>query len=217
MVYLKRSNFGKFWPIARKGTAYVAKSNHNVNESMPLIVIIRDVLGFVKNKKELKKIINEKQIKINGKEIKEINYPVCLFDVLSLGNLKKSYRVILSEKKKYELEEVSEKESKSRPYKILNKKIVGGNKVQLNLTAGKNIISKEKANIGDTIVLDFENKILEIVSIKKGANAMVIKGKHIGNKGIIEDVIERGGKKLVKLKLEKEKINVWIKNVIAIK
>jgi len=217
MAYLKRSNFGKFWPIARKGTAYVARSKHNVNESLPLIVVIRDVLGFVKNKKELKKIINEKQIKINGKEIREVNYPICLFDILSLRDSKKSYRVILSEKKKYELEEVSEKESNSRPYKVLNKKIVSGNKIQFNLTTGKNIISKDKINIGDTIILDFENKILETISIKKGTKAIVIHGKHIGNKGVIEEVIERGGKKLVKLKLENEKINVWIKNVIAIK
>ena len=33
MAYLKRNNFGKFWPIPRKGTTYVTVSSHNKTES----------------------------------------------------------------------------------------------------------------------------------------------------------------------------------------
>ena len=151
MAYLKRNNFGKFWPIPRKGTTYVAVSSHNKKESIPLIIVMRDILKLVKTKKELRKLINEKQIKINGKEIRETNYPICLFDVLALDTLGKNYKAVLSEKKKFVFEEISGKEAKSKPYKVLSKKILAKGNVQLNLMYGKNIISKEKVNIGDSI------------------------------------------------------------------
>lgn len=217
MAYLNRNNFGKFWPIPRKGTTYVAVASHNRKEAMPLIIVMRDVLKLVKNNKELKKLINERQIKINGKDIKEVNYPVSLFDVLGLDGLKKNYKMVLLKNKKYSFEEVSGKETSSRPYKVMDKKILSNKEVQLNLMYGKNLIYNDKANVGDSIILDFEDKVIKIVQIKKGENAMVLEGKHAGNSGKIEEVIERGGKKLVKIKSsDGEKINVWIKNIIAV-
>ena len=133
-----------------------------------------------------------------------------------IDTLGKNYKAVLSEKKKFVFEEISGKEAKSKPYKVLSKKILAKGNVQLNLMYGKNIISKEKVNIGDSMILDFENKIVKIIPLKKGSNAIVIEGKHAGNKGQIEEVIERGGKKLVKIKNKTDKINVWIKNIIAV-
>jgi small subunit ribosomal protein S4e len=224
MVYLNRNNFGKFWPIARKGSKYVTRSSHNLGESVPLMVVMRDILKLVRTKKELKKLINEKQVKINGKLIQVVNYPICLFDVLSLEGLKKNYKMILSENKRFGFEEIADKDAKSRVYKVLNKKILSKGVVQLNLNNGKNILSKEKIGIGDGIVLDFAGKVLDVVKLKKGSNAVVIEGKHAGDKGKIEGVIERGGKKLVKIKLNDgsdvksgsgESVNVWVKNVMV--
>ncbi|MBD3252460.1 hypothetical protein GF386_01895, partial [Candidatus Pacearchaeota archaeon] len=105
-MHLKRNKIEKFWPIPRKGTKYLAIPKHNHKDSIPLIIIMRDLLGLVRNKKELKKIINEKKIKINNKEIRETNYPVSLFDVLSLESIGKNYKAILSENKKMFFHEV---------------------------------------------------------------------------------------------------------------
>ena len=90
-------------------------------------------------------MLNEKQILINHKEIRETNYPVCLFDVLKIG--KKNYRASLSKNKKIIFDEVSDKDAETKPYKIVDKKILGGGKVQINLIQGKNIISDEKVNV----------------------------------------------------------------------
>ena len=98
MAYIKRQKIGKFWPIPRKGTKYLAVSTHNKRSSIPLVVVMRDILELVRNSKELKKALNEKKVMINSKKIKEINYPVGLFDVISVNG--KNYRAVLSEKKK---------------------------------------------------------------------------------------------------------------------
>lgn len=215
-MYLKRNKTEKFWSIPRKGTKYLAVAKHNHAESIPLVVALRDVLKIVKNKKELKSALNEKQIKINSKEIRETNYPISLFDVLTLVNAKKSYRAVLSKNRKMVFEEVAEKDSKTKIFKLLNKKMLPGKTVQFNLNHGKNIISKEKVNIGDSILLNIEdNKILKIIPMEKGKHAYVIKGKHIGQEGKIEDIVERGGKQIAKITVNDERINVWLKNLIV--
>ena len=97
----------------------------------------------------------------------------------------------------------------------MGKKILGKDKIQLNLSDGRNILTKEKADVGDSVVFNFkQNKIEKIIKMEKGKKGFVVKGKHIGVKGKIEDIIERGGKKIAEIKDDK-KINVWIKNVIV--
>ena len=219
-MHLKRKTVENFWSIPRKGTKYVAVPLHNQREALPLVIVIRDMLNLVRNTKELKKLLYDKQISVNHKLVHETNYPISLFDIISLPAEKKNYRAILSPNKKLILEEVHEKEANIKVYKVLNKKILEGKMIQLNLMHGKNIISKEKVNTGDSIAFDLkDNKVSKIIPMEKGREAFVIKGKHAGISGKINDIVERGGKKIAKISIEgeKDKLNVWIENIIVMK
>jgi len=216
-MHFKRKTIGKFWPIARKGTKYIAVPNHNQYDSLPLVVVIRDLLKLVRTTKELKKLLYEKKVKINEKIIRETNYPISLFDILKLEDMKKSYKAVLSKEKKLVVEEISDKEAHQKIYKVMNKTVLGEKKIQLNLIQGRNIISKEKINTGDSIVYDLkENKIIKIIPMEKGRTAFVNKGKHSGISGKINEIVERGGKKIAKIQIGQEKLNVWIKNITVI-
>jgi small subunit ribosomal protein S4e len=215
-MHINRNNVSKSWPIPRKsGTKYLAVSTHNVRESIPLIVIMRDILKLVRTAKEMKKIINERQVKINGKEIRTIKYPVGLLDVISL-NSGKNYKSVIGKNKKYLFEEVTGKESETKYIKITGKKILSKNETQLNLIDGRNIISKEDAKTGDSLLFNFNsNKIEKIIKMEKGKKGLIFKGKHASKFGNIEKIVERGGKLLAEIKADDEKINVWIKNIIV--
>ena len=216
-MHLKRSNVEKFWPVARKGTRFLARPSHNQSDSLPLVVVMRDMFKFVNNKKELQRIIYEKQILVNNKLIHETNYPLGLFDIISLPKFNKNYRAVFSENKKMIFEEISDKETKTKILKVINKKMLPSKKIQLNLMHGWNLISKEKVNVGDSVIVNLEDKkIIRIIPLEKGKNVFVIKGKHMGKNGKIEDIMVRGGKKLVKILSNGEKINVWTKNIIVI-
>ena len=217
-MYTKRNKAPKNWPIPRKGTKFVAVPTHNQKTSIPLVIVAREMLKVVQTAKELKKLINEKQIKINGKDVKSINYPINLFDTLSLKDSKKHYRAILSSTKKFSFIEVPEKETLTKTYKIIGKKILPGKKVQLNLMEGFNVITTEKAKVGDSVILSFkDNKIQKVIPIEKGKNVYVFAGKHIGNKGKVNEIISKGDKSIALVKTEnKEEVNVWVKNLIAI-
>ncbi len=215
MAYLKRNKIGNFWPIPRKGTKYLALAKHNQNESIPLIVVLRDILKLVGNKKELKRALNEKQILINHKRVRETNYPVCLFDIMSVG--KKHYRANLSESKKMNFQEVQDKDSETKTYKVLSRKKLSGGKIQLNLMQGKNILSNEKSETGDSVLLNLkDNKIVKTIHLEKGKTAFAVMGKHLGKSGKILEIMERGGKKIAKIECKGERINVWTKNIILI-
>ena len=203
---------GKFWPVAKKGTKYVAKSSHNNSNSVPLAVLMRDVLKLVRTTKELKKVLNEKQIKVSGKEIRDTNYPIGLFDMITAGD--KTFRVILGGNKKFKMEE--SKDDGTKVIKIVGKKNLGKKGIQFNLMDGRNVLSNEKANVGDSVIYNYNDaKISKIIKMDKGSEGFVIKGKHAGIRGKIVDIVEQGGKKIAVINDDKEKINVWVKNVIA--
>ena len=211
-MHKNRNNINVFWPVKRKGTKYISISSHNESDSIPLVVLIRDFCKLVKTKAELKKLLNEKKIKINDKIIRDVNYPLSLFDIVDFDN--KKFRMTISENKKFKLDE--ENNDLSKVIKIIGKKNLGKNKIQFNLMDGRNIISNSKASVGDSVVYDYKNKkIVKFIKMEKGNDAFVIAGKHIGVKGKIKDIVELGGKKIAIIEKNKEKINVWIKNLIV--
>ena len=215
-MHLTRKNIGNFWPIRRKGTKYIAVSTHDQSESIPLLVVMRDILHLVQNKKELKKLIFEKQIVINHKEIRETNFPLLLFDILSLPLMEKNYKAVLNEHKKMIFKEVNEKETEKKIFKVIGKKILAGNKVQVNLLHGRNVFLNENVQVDDSVVYNLKKGAIEkVIKMEKGNHAYVLKGKHSGAEGKIEALIEHGGKKLVRIISSDKKINVWTKNVIV--
>jgi len=215
-MHLKRKNINKFWPINKTGTKYLAVACHEKNNSIPLIVFLRDVLKLVKSKKELKPILNKKKIIVNGNIIKEPNYPLLLYDCLSFPEIKKHYRIILLNKK-LSYEEINEKESIEKIYKVINKKVLIGKKIQLNLIGGKNILTNEKINVGDFILLNNkDNKLIKIISLKNNVKVMVVKGKHIGKEGVIISIEKAGENTIAKLKTKDGELNVNVSNLYVI-
>ncbi|HEA46767.1 MAG TPA: hypothetical protein ENH99_03215, partial [Candidatus Pacearchaeota archaeon] len=96
-MYLKRQKVPKSWPIFRKGTKYVVRPLSNLGNGIPVLVILRDSLKIAQTRKEAKRMINSKNVLLNGKPIKEERSSVLLFDTITLVPMKKSYRLGLSQ------------------------------------------------------------------------------------------------------------------------
>ena len=216
-MHVNRKNIGNFWPIPRTGTKYLAVSTHNQTSSIPLIVIMRDILHLVQTKKELKKLLSEKQVMVNHNIIRETNYGVSLFDSINIPLIKKNYTASLNEHKKMIFNETSEKSCEKRVFKVIGKKKLAGNTMQINLLSGRNARTKEDVSVDDSILYNTKtNTVEKIIKMSASKKAYVIKGKHIGTSGTIESIIEQGGKKLVIIKTHGQTpISVWIKNVIV--
>jgi len=213
---MKRLNAPDFWPIEKKTKKYIITPSpgpHKKYECIPLGVFIRDFLGYAKNLKEVKEILNKSLVKVDGIVRKEYKFPIGLMDIVSIGN---EFYLIYPTKKGLSPIKISEDEAKSKLLKVMNKTIIKGNKIQLNLHDGKNIITDKKdIKTKDTVVFSLvDKKISDIYKYEKGAKVVVIKGNNMGKVGIIENINDKVG--LVTLQSENEKINVPIKYIFVI-
>ena len=214
MSHLKRQKAPKNWPIHRKGTKYVVRPNFNIEKGIPVLIILRDILKVAQNRKDVKKIINAKQILLNNKLVKDEKNNVLLFDILSIIPTKKFYRMELSDKGKFDIKEINIKDAGKKIAKIINKKIIKGKKVQLNLSDGRNFLSDLKCNVKDSVLINLEKKNIEtIIPLKEKAKAIVFEGKHAGEIGIINKLKN----KTAEVKIKNKNVEILIKQLMVIK
>ncbi len=208
-MHKTRNEISNLWPVARKGTRFVVTAIHNKGIGIPILIVLREIMKAGKTRSEVKRIICQEKVKINGKLIKDEKYPLVLFDILELEG--KKYKVIIKNKK-FSLEETKAEEKVS---KVIGKKILKDGKVQINLNDGRNFLSKEKINTGDSVVYNFVDKKIEnILSLKDNSNIIVIGGSHIGEEGKIEKINEKDSR--AEVKLGKEKLNLDLAMLMAI-
>ncbi len=213
-MHLKRQKAPKNWPIKRKGTAYVIRPESNLKKGIPLLVILRDILKIAQNRKEVKKALYEKNILVNGRYPKKEKAVVLLLDTLTIIPSNKNYRLTLSEKGKFDLEEIK-KEVNYKIAKITNKKILKGKKVQFNLSDGRNFLSNMNCRINDSVLINLkEKKIEKCLPLEEKSNVLVFAGKHSGARGIIKKLDLKN--KIAEIKTGKKEINVLIKQFMVI-
>jgi small subunit ribosomal protein S4e len=205
----------KNWPIHRKGTAYVVRPNFSESHGIPILIILRDILKVAHSRKEAKKAINHKFILVNQKEVEDEKNAMVLFDTISLVPSKKHYRLELSSNGKFQLEEIKESEIGKKVAKVMDKKILKGKKTQLNLSDGRNLLSDEKCNMNDSVIINVkEKKIEKCLPLKEKSNVVVFQGKHAGKRGVVKKVDSE--RKMVSISEKEGSIKVLIKQVIAI-
>lgn len=213
-MHLKRQKSPKRWPITRKGTTFVVRPKSKLNNGIPMLIILRDMLKLGENRREIKKAINVRNILLNTKPIIDDRIAVSLFDTITIVPEKKSYRLELNETGKFVVHEIKEAESGKKVAKIVDKKILNGGKVQLNMNDGSNFISDLKCNVNDSIVIDFKKKKAEkCLPMHEKAKVFVFDGKHTGKRGTIEKIDLKN--KMAEVNYKGSPLNVLIKQLIV--
>ena len=180
-MHLKRQKTAVNLPIPRKGTKYVARARSHINNSIPVVIALRDMLKLARTEKEVKKMIYQNLIKLNGRIVKDTRESVRLFNILEAD---KQYLLTLLPTGKFAFHEAKDKNN--RLCKVIGKHLIKGKKIQINLHDGTNIVTNENLSVGDSIYLDFNGKIKKKEQLGKGKEAFVFSGKYLGLKGKIE-------------------------------
>ncbi|MFC2162450.1 30S ribosomal protein S4e [Candidatus Altiarchaeota archaeon] len=171
----------KKWAVAPRGPHA---------ESIPLLSIVRDVIGYADNAREAKDIIRKSHISVNGRPEKDHKHGIGFMDVLSIPETKESYRVLTGSKGLY-LKDITAKEQNLKLLRVNKKTILSAGRIQLNLHDGTNIITDKKdVKVNDTLLVEIPSlKIKEKVEYAKGNFALIFKGRHGGKTGTITDVV----------------------------
>lgn len=198
---LKREPAPAFWPISRKSMTWVARTkpgSHPRNNSLPLVLVIREILGFAKTAREAIRIINNGKVKVDRVVRKDHRFPVGLMDILQIEGTPNFYRILPKHNAGLFPSLIEQKESEFKLCKITGKKIISQGKTQLNLHDGRNLIIQvreprpketEAYAVGGTIQLALrDQKIMGLIPFQKGAFGLVVDGQNLGLLGRIESI-----------------------------
>lgn len=159
---------------------------HIADESIPLLLVVRDILEYADNAREARRIIMDGLVLVDGKPKKDPSYAVGLMDVVEIPRTKEYFRVLPS-KNRFLLKPIDKKEAGIKPCKIIGKKVLKKGRIQLNLHDGSNILVEEdNYKTRDMVVLELpERRIKESVGFDKGSEGLIVRGRHRGESGRI--------------------------------
>ncbi|MHA1258986.1 MAG: 30S ribosomal protein S4e [Candidatus Heimdallarchaeaceae archaeon] len=178
--HLKRYVVSKHIPIQKKAYTYTVKPSagpHSADDCIPIAILLRDMFNYARNMSEVKRILHERNVMVDGKVRTDRKYPLGFMDVISF-------------------------ETKVKLCQIRNKTTIKNGLTQLNLHDGRNIVlSKDQSSMTnysthDTIKISLPDQtILEKYELKIGNYGFVTSGRWMGKHGIISEISEHGTSK----------------------
>jgi small subunit ribosomal protein S4e len=205
-MHQTRSEVIKALPLARKGTKYIVRASRHSTTSVPLLVAVRDMLKLANTSKEVKGMIHNKKLKINGKPALHLSDPISLFGSITAD---KTYLLTILPTGRFNFVETKDT---SRKLRITGKRVVRDGKTQYSLHDGTSVISDKNYNTGDTLILTHDNKISKHLGLDKGKEVFAISGSYIGREGKVQNL---EGKKIT-IKFDKEEVVLDKSHVIVI-
>jgi len=192
--HLKRITMPTTWPMQRKGSKFVTKPNpgpHSLKYGLSLGSLLKEILGYAENSVEIKHILNQGLVTVDGKKRADPKFPVGLMDVIKNEKTGEGYRVLLNTKAKLCLVPIPKDEFSVKPCKIARKTMISGKKLQVTLHDGRNLLADNaEYKVGDTIMIHLpDGEPKGHFRLGKGAFAIIINGKHTGEYGVIEEII----------------------------
>ncbi|ELY97509.1 30S ribosomal protein S4e [Natrialba chahannaoensis JCM 10990] len=188
----KRLSVPKSWPVERKTDVFTVKAGAGPHgeEGVPLVVLLRDVLGYVDSKKEARYALSEDSILVNGEPINDEQRPIGIFDIIAFPGREEFYRVFPDEGGRLALTEIDAESADSRLGKIAGKQQIPGGDTQLTLHDGTNVlIDEDDYSAKDSIVVDNDDKsIAAHFPYEEGALVTAVRGNHGGKIGEIAEI-----------------------------
>ena len=183
--HLKRYAAPRSWAIPRKTHVWAVRPHpgpHPKEKSIPLMVALRDILHIGETASEVRKVLAMREVFVDGKIRTDPKHPIGVMDTISIPKIKSHYRVMLNPRGKITLKMVQEPESKWKLARIMDKTIIKGGKVQLNMHDGRNIlVEKDGFKTGDVLKLSLpDQKVLERFPMQAESLAILTGGAHIG-------------------------------------
>jgi small subunit ribosomal protein S4e len=192
---VKRQRAPSFWKIRRKHGQFVVRARpgpHPNAVCYPLGILLRDVLRVGQTMDEVKGILNDGKVSVDGVVRRSIGWPVGLMDTIELIPLSQTFRLL--PKNRNLLVPVlltKQGETNLKLLRVTLKKTIKGNKTQYGFHDGNSLVVTEQYSVGDTCLVDLSSRqIKSHLLLKKDSVVLVTKGENAGAIGKIEEIRE---------------------------
>ena len=188
----KRLSVPNSWPVERKEQTYTVKAGAGPHgeDGVPVLIVLRDVLGYVDSKKEARYALEQDSVLVNGKALSDEQRPIGMFDILAFTEREEFYRVFPGEGGRLALTEIDADAAGSRLGKVTTKRQVAGGDTQLTLHDGTTLIANDDTiTQNDSVVVSNDDKsVVAHFSYEEGALVTAVRGAHAGRIGRIDEI-----------------------------
>ena len=187
----KRLSVPNSWPVERKTQKFTVKAGAGPHgeQGVPLLILLRDVLGYVDNRKEARYALNQNGILVNGDPLDDEERPIGMFDIVEFAERDEHYRVFPDEGGRLALSPIDAADADSKLGKIVGKGQVPGGATQLALHDGRTLeVEGDEYAGSDSVVVNYEDEVLAHFPYEEGALVTAVRGQHAGEIGDIEAI-----------------------------
>ncbi|PSQ18152.1 30S ribosomal protein S4e [Halobacteriales archaeon QS_8_69_73] len=189
----KRLSVPNSWPIERKEETYTTKAGAGPHgeDGVPLLIVLRDVLGYADSKKEARYALDQDSVLVNGTPAADERRPIGMFDILAFREREEYYRVFPDEGGRLSLTPVDADAAGSKLGKIVDKRQIPGGDTQLTLHDGRTLLVEDDTSYSSNDSIVVSNDSEEVVAhftYEEGALVTAVRGAHAGRIGRIEEI-----------------------------
>jgi len=189
--HLKRMFAPSHWMLDKLKGVFAPRPSagpHKLRECLPLIVLLRNRLKYALTHREVKMIVMQRLIKVDGKVRTDMFYPSGFMDVIQIEKTKENFRLLYTTKSKFSVHRISKEEAAYKLCKV--KRVLRGPKgIPYCVTHDGRTIKypDPEIKVNDTIRLDTASgKILDFVKFEAGNLVMINGGNNMGRVGVIQ-------------------------------
>eukprot|EP00803_Ostreobium_quekettii_P010740 evm.model.scf_1340.4 EVM.evm.TU.scf_1340.4 scf_1340:38814-41220(-) len=189
--HLKRLNAPKHWMLDKLGGVFAPKPSagpHKQRECLPLAILLRNRLKYALTYKEVKMILNQRLVKVDGKVRTESTFPAGFMDVVEIQKTGEYFRLLYDTKGRYVAHRISAEEASYKLCRVRRMELGKRAIPYLATHDGRTIrFPDPDIKVSDTVMLDIETgKIKDIVKFDVGCLCMVTGGNNVGRVGTIK-------------------------------
>ena len=225
-MHQKRFGAKRVMHIPAKTKVFVTRPRpgpHPRHRSIPLSVVVRDMLGPAETAAEAKRIISRGMVSIDGARVVDHKHPVGLMDVVEIPSIHKIYRMLPIHRRGLRLVEIPEEEKAFKLGKAVRKTLIKGGVNQITLHDGKNIRLKpgEAASIrnGDTLKVSLpDQRLMDHLPLKEGVHGLIYEGPKQGRHGKVSKLTEGSAvtRGLATLSTETGEVTTLVHHIFAV-
>merc|ERR1712196_35164 len=188
--HLKRLNAPKHWMLDKLGGVWAPKPSpgpHKQRECMPLIILLRNRLKYALTGDEVKSILMQRLIKVDGKVRTDTTYPAGFMDTITIETTNEFFRLLYDVKGRFAVHRISQEEAQYKLCKVRSLKITKGAVPAIVTHDGRPIRYPDPlVKVNDTVKVDINsNKVTGVIKFETGNVCMITKGKNTGRIGVL--------------------------------
>jgi len=188
--HLKRMFAPSHWMLDKLKGRWAPKPSsgpHKMRECLPLIVMLRERLKYALTYREVKMIVMQRLIQVDGKVRTDMFYPAGFMDVVQIEKTRENFRLLYDTKGRFALHKISKEEA---TYKLCRvKKVFKGPKgTPYCITHDGRTLRYPDPDVktNDTVRVEVPSgKMLDYVKFEAGNTAMISGGNNTGRVGVI--------------------------------